>query len=78
MSGVAKAGMSITVLGENYTDEDKEDSASVEIDAISVGVGRFTVSVSHACAGNLVLLEGVDGPIKRSATLFAKSYAGKF
>eukprot|EP01036_Dinobryon_divergens_P031339 gene31339-40720_t len=68
-SGSVKVGQQVKVLGEAYTAEDDEDMAIVEVTGISVSVGRFFIDVNSAVAGNWVLLEGVDGPIKKTATI---------
>eukprot|EP01038_Epipyxis_sp_PR26KG_P009217 gene9217-12428_t len=68
-SGTIRSGQRVRVLGEGYTQEDDEDMAVVEVGTISVSIGRFFVEVNSAVAGNWVLLEGVDGPIKKTATI---------
>lgn len=68
-SGSITVGQRVKVLGESYTTEDDEDMAIVEVSGISVSVGRFFQEVTTAVAGNWVLLEGVDGPIKKTATI---------
>ena len=68
-SGTVTVGQRVKVLGESFTADDDEDMALVEVTGISVGVGRFFLEVSTATAGNWVLLEGVDGPIKKTATI---------
>lgn len=68
-SGTVRVGQQVKVLGEAYTQEDEEDMALVEVGALYVGAGRFSVEVNSAKAGNWVLMEGVDGPIKKTATI---------
>jgi U5 small nuclear ribonucleoprotein component len=68
-SGTVRVGQRVKVLGESFTAEDDEDMAVVEVTGISVSVGRFFLEVGSATAGNWVLLEGVDGPIKKTATI---------
>lgn len=68
-SGVVKKGQRVKVLGESFTTEDDEDMAITEITSISVSMGRFFIEVDSAIAGNWVLLEGVDHPIKKTATI---------
>ena len=68
-SGTVSAGQSVRVLGEAYTLEDEEDMAVREVTGLSVGQGRYRLEVSRARPGNWVLLEGVDGPINKTATL---------
>ncbi len=78
-SGVISSSDSTTVriVGEDFTQADQEDVSTAVVDGISVGIGRYTVSIPSASAGNLVLLEGIDGPIRKSATVFASSYKGE-
>jgi len=68
-SGTVSTGQSVRVLGEAYTLEDEEDMAVREVTGLSVGQGRYRLEVSRARPGNWVLLEGVDGPINKTATL---------
>lgn len=68
-SGKISKGQRVKVLGEAYTQDDDEDMAIVEVTGISVSVGRFFLEVDSAVAGNWVLLEGVDHPIKKTATI---------
>ena len=66
----------VRVLGESYTPEDEEDSCVAEVSAVWVYQARYRVPVSKAVAGNLVLLEGVDNTITKTATLIAEAYEG--
>mmetsp|Transcript_12364 Transcript_12364/g.20711 ORF Transcript_12364/g.20711 Transcript_12364/m.20711 type:complete len:1009 (-) Transcript_12364:109-3135(-) len=75
-SGSITVGDRVQVLGESYTIDDDEDMAVVEVTGISVSVGRFFLEVNSAVAGNWVLLEGVDGPIKKTATITSSSSGG--
>lgn len=68
-SGMIQVGQKIRVLGEGYTQDDDEDMAIAEIQGISVSVGRFSIEVDKAIAGNLVLISGIDHAIKKTATL---------
>eukprot|EP01042_Synura_sphagnicola_P002741 gene2741-3339_t len=68
-SGTVTKGQRVKVLGEAYTDVDDEDMALVEVGMISSSLGRFFVEVNSAVAGNLVLLKGIDGSIKKTATV---------
>lgn len=68
-SGAVKVGQRVKVLGEAYTEEDDEDMAVMEVTGIAVSLGRFNIEVTSAIAGNLVLLSGIDHPIKKTATL---------
>lgn len=68
-SGTVTQGQMVRVLGEGFTSQDDEDMALADVIGISVSVGRFSIVVSSACAGNWVLLEGVDMAIKKTATI---------
>lgn len=68
-SGTITKGQRVKVLGEAYTQDDDEDMAIVEVTGISASVGRFFLEMDSAVAGNWVLLEGVDAPIKKTATI---------
>ena len=68
-SGTVKVGQRVRVLGEGFSQEDEEDMAVAEVLAVSVGVGRFSIDVTQAVAGNCVLLDGVDASIKKTATI---------
>ena len=69
MSGTVKAGSMVQVRGEKYTFEDSEDSATCEVAGVSVSQGRYRIDVTRVPAGNWVMLEGVDGPIRKTATI---------
>ena len=60
----------VQILGESYSPHDTEDSHIGVIDNIFVGCGRFNIEISHVIAGNLILIEGIDNGILKSATLF--------
>ena len=68
-SGTIRVGNKVRVLGEAYTQDDDEDMAFAEVTAINVSLGRFSIEVSSATPGNLVLLAGVDHSIKKTATI---------
>lgn len=62
------------MLGEAYTPEDEEDSAVATVGSVWVYQARYRVPVARATAGNLVLIEGVDATITRTATLVSDAY----
>jgi 116 kDa U5 small nuclear ribonucleoprotein component len=68
-SGSVSVGQRVRVLGEGFSQEDEEDMAVAEVLGVSLGVGRFSIEVTKAIAGNWVLLDGVDAPIKKTATI---------
>lgn len=70
LSGTVTPGQVVRVLGEGYAvGDDEEDQALRSVTAVSVGQARYRLDVSSAPAGNLVLLEGVDDVITKTATL---------
>lgn len=68
-SGTVRNGQRVRVLGESYSTDDDEDMSTAEVLAVFIPGGRFSLEVSSARAGNLVLLEGVDDSIKKTATI---------
>jgi 116 kDa U5 small nuclear ribonucleoprotein component len=69
LSGTLRVGDAVKVLGEHYTTEDDEDMAIRTVTAVAVGQARYRVDVTQACPGNLVMLEGVDDVITKTATV---------
>src|SRR5690606_8959355 len=72
LSGTAKPGAAVRVLGENYTLDDEEDMVDANISDVWVYETRYKVPVSGVPAGNWVLLGGVDNSIVKSATIVQK------
>ena len=68
-SGTITKGQIIRVLGENYSIDDEEDMTIQTISNISISIGRFSIEINQAIAGNIVLIEGIDNSIKKTATL---------
>ena len=50
-------------------DEDEEEMCTEMVMGLSVGMGRFSIEIEEAHAGNWVLIEGIDHTIKKTATL---------
>ena len=71
LSGTARPGEKVRVLGESYSIDDEEDMVMATIEQVSVAESRYNVPVSGIPAGNLVLLGGVDSSIVKSATIVA-------
>mmetsp|Transcript_14693 Transcript_14693/g.41340 ORF Transcript_14693/g.41340 Transcript_14693/m.41340 type:complete len:992 (-) Transcript_14693:61-3036(-) len=69
MSGTLEPGQKVRVLGEGYSPEDEEDSSLAEVTNISVLQARYRIPISKATAGNLVLIEGIDSTIFKTATV---------
>lgn len=72
MSGIAKAGTSVRVLGEGYTIEDEEDMVTALVTDTWIAESRYNVWTSGVPAGNWVLLGGVDNSIVKTATIVAQ------
>ncbi|KAI9834795.1 MAG: hypothetical protein M1819_002881 [Sarea resinae] len=69
MSGTARAGQHVRVLGEGYTIDDEEDMTNATIADTWVAETRYNIPTSGVPAGNWVLLSGVDNSIVKTATL---------
>ena len=69
MSGTARPGQQVRVLGENYSIDDEEDMVNGTIEAVWIAESRYGVPVSGVPAGNFVLLGGVDNSIVKTATI---------
>jgi len=69
MSGIAKAGQQVRVLGEGYTIDDEEDMTISTISNTWIAESRYNIPTSGVPAGNWVLLSGIDNSIVKTATL---------
>ena len=69
MSGTARAGQVVRVLGEGYTLDDEEDMTTATINDTWIACSRYNIPTSGVPAGNWVLLSGVDNSIVKTATL---------
>ncbi|KAL2004359.1 hypothetical protein VTN02DRAFT_2005 [Thermoascus thermophilus] len=69
MSGTARAGQQVRVLGEGYTPDDEEDMVIATISDTWIPETRYNIPTSGVPAGNWVLLGGVDNSIVKTATL---------
>ena len=69
MSGIAKSGQQVRVLGEGYTVDDEEDMTSTTITSTWIASSRYNIPTSGVPAGNWVLLNGVDNSIVKTATI---------
>ena len=73
-SGTIRPGDKVRVLGESYTPEDEEDSVEATVGQIWVYQSRYRVSFTKFSAGNLVLIEGLDATIMKTATVVTAQY----
>ncbi|CAK4030781.1 u5 small nuclear ribonucleo component [Lecanosticta acicola] len=71
LSGTARPGQQVRVLGENYSIDDEEDMVNATIENVWIAESRYNVPVSGVPAGNFVLLGGVDNSIMKTATIVA-------
>ncbi|KAI9880134.1 MAG: hypothetical protein M1830_005163 [Pleopsidium flavum] len=69
MSGTARAGQQVRVLGESYSLDDEEDMTMATISDTWIANSRYNIPTSGVPAGNWVLLGGVDNSIVKTATL---------
>ena len=69
MSGTARPGQQVRVLGEGYTLDDEEDMTNATINDTWIACSRYNVETSGVPAGNWVLLSGVDNSIVKTATI---------
>mmetsp|Transcript_33055 Transcript_33055/g.71948 ORF Transcript_33055/g.71948 Transcript_33055/m.71948 type:complete len:985 (-) Transcript_33055:71-3025(-) len=73
VSGTIFRGDRIKILGEAFSLDDDEDMAIREVQNLWIYEGRYRVEVSHVPAGNWVLIGGIEGSIKKTATITTAS-----
>ncbi|OBT54965.1 U5 small nuclear ribonucleoprotein component [Pseudogymnoascus sp. 24MN13] len=69
LSGTAKPGQQVRVLGEGYSVHDEEDMAIATISDVWIAETRYNIPTDGIPAGNWCLLGGVDNSIVKSSTL---------
>jgi len=69
LSGTLLAHSQIKILGENYSLDDEEDSRILRCGRLWISQARYTVEVERVPAGSMVLIEGIDEPIAKTATI---------
>ena len=74
MSGIARPGTEVRVLGEGYSIDDEEDMAMARISEVFIAETRYNIPTDGVPAGNWVLLGGVDNSIVKSATIVEKRF----
>jgi U5 small nuclear ribonucleoprotein component len=72
MSGTLRKGDKVRVLGEGYSLDDEEQSEDEMVGQLYIPGGRYRVAVNEVTAGNLVLIDGVDKSIFKTATIVGK------
>jgi len=69
LSGIARPGAQVRVLGEGYSIDDEEDMTIATIADVFIAETRYNIETSGIPAGNFALLAGVDNSIVKTATL---------
>ena len=69
LSGTARPGMQVRVLGEGYSIDDEEDMTKATITDVWIAESRYNIPTDGVPAGNWALLGGVDNSIVKSATI---------
>ena len=69
MSGTARPGSQVRVLGEGYSVDDEEDMSMATISEVWIAETRYNIPTDGIPAGNWALLGGVDNSIVKTATL---------
>ncbi|KJE94786.1 elongation factor Tu GTP binding domain containing 2 [Capsaspora owczarzaki ATCC 30864] len=68
-SGTISTGQSVEVLGDSYSLEDPEDSKKATVNGLFISEARYRVPVQSASAGSIVLIQGIDASIAKTATI---------
>lgn len=71
-SGTLTRGATVRVLGENYSIDDEEDMVFAQASEIYLPGGRYRLGVESMGPGCLVLVDGVDNSISKTATIAGK------
>ena len=69
MSGTARPGMRVRVLGQGYSIDDEEDMAMATISDVYIPETRYNIPTDGIPAGSWALLGGVDNSIVKTATI---------
>ena len=70
LSGTLCKNETVKVLGENYNPiRDDENMFINEVTGLNIYQSRYKISTDKACAGQWVLISGIDQIINRSATV---------
>jgi U5 small nuclear ribonucleoprotein component len=67
--GTLYSGQPVKILGERYSPDDEEDSRIMNVGKLFIHQSRYSIEVEKVPAGNWVLIEGIDQPIIKTATL---------
>lgn len=74
LSGTLRTGTDVKVLGESYSAFDEEDLRTLPVGKIWICNSRYNVEVPSIPAGNWALIEGIDEPIVKTATIIDSDY----
>ena len=86
MSGTLESNADVRILGENYSIQDEEDCRRLNVGRLWVHCARYyicknssiwcryKIEVSQVPAGCWVLIEGIDQPINKTATIVEAEY----
>ena len=69
VSGVLYANQKVKILGESFSQLDDEDSRILQVGRLWIYNSRYSIEVNQVQAGNWVLIEGIEQPIIKTATL---------
>ncbi|CBY20276.1 unnamed protein product [Oikopleura dioica] len=69
ISGTINSHSEVKILGENYSLDDEEDSRIMRCGRLWITQARYTCEVDRVPAGSMVLIEGIDEPISKTATV---------
>eukprot|EP01107_Rhizomastix_libera_P001142 TRINITY_DN1199_c0_g1_i2.p1 TRINITY_DN1199_c0_g1~~TRINITY_DN1199_c0_g1_i2.p1 ORF type:complete len:892 (-),score=316.72 TRINITY_DN1199_c0_g1_i2:59-2734(-) len=73
LSGRITEGDRVTVLGEAYSEADQEAMAVETVKKLWILQARYRIGISSVCAGNWVLIEGIDSSITKTATIVGEN-----
>nr|WJH19484.1 Elongation factor Tu GTP-binding domain-containing protein 2 (EFTUD2) [Euglena gracilis] len=76
MSGTLRYNSRVKVLGEAYTLDDEEDMCVKDVIGLYIPLARDKISIREAIAGNWVLIEGIEQPILKTATVVGVDVEG--
>jgi len=75
VNGTLNARQTVKILGEGYSNLDEEDSRIMTIERLWIYESRYSIEVNRVPAGNWVLIEGIDQPIVKTATLVDPNFS---
>jgi 116 kDa U5 small nuclear ribonucleoprotein component len=76
MSGTVRKGDRVRILGDKYSPLDNEEDMRLgEVSAVELLCGRYRLELNRAPAGSLVVLQGIDTSIIKTATIYSANDA---